>query len=55
VTVRDLGRGFDPAAVPAGRLGLTRSVRERMAQVDGRAVVESEPGRGTVVRLEWPR
>lgn len=55
VTVRDAGGGFDPAAVPAGRLGLARSVRERMSDVDGRAEIESAPGRGTLVRLEWPR
>ncbi|GAA1841551.1 hypothetical protein GCM10009836_21170 [Pseudonocardia ailaonensis] len=55
VTVRDHGRGFDPAAVPAQRFGLARSVHERMDGVDGRAVVESTPGLGTVVRLEWPR
>ncbi|SDG17957.1 sensor histidine kinase [Pseudonocardia oroxyli] len=55
VTVRDDGSGFDPAAVPAGRLGLVRSVRERMDLVDGRAEIRSAPGHGTVVRLEWPR
>jgi hypothetical protein len=55
VTVRDDGGGFDPAAVPPGRLGLARSVCERMADVDGRAEVVSAPGRGTVIRLEWPR
>lgn len=54
VTVRDSGRGFDPAAVPGDRFGLARSVRERMASAGGRAVVESAPGRGTCVCLEWP-
>jgi signal transduction histidine kinase len=54
VTVRDEGAGFEPADVPPGRLGLARSVRERMAEVDGQAEVESAPGAGTVVRLAWP-
>ncbi|MCW0213646.1 MAG: hypothetical protein OJJ54_09815 [Pseudonocardia sp.] len=54
VTVRDAGRGFDPAAVPDDRFGLVRSVHERMANAGGRAVVESAPGCGTAVRLEWP-
>ncbi|WP_051737642.1 sensor histidine kinase [Pseudonocardia halophobica] len=55
VTVRDAGRGFDPARVPAGRVGLALSVTERMAGAGGRAVVRSAPGEGTEVRLEWPR
>ncbi|MCE3551260.1 ATP-binding protein [Pseudonocardia sp. RS11V-5] len=55
VTVRDAGRGFDPTRVPAGRIGLALSVAERMAGAGGRAVVRSRPGKGTEVRLEWPR
>jgi hypothetical protein len=55
VSVRDAGRGFDPARVPGGRWGLARSVTERMAGAGGRAVVRSTPGKGTEVRLEWPR
>ncbi|MFK0116477.1 sensor histidine kinase [Streptomyces sp. NPDC090994] len=55
VIVQDRGRGFDPAAVPAHRQGLARSVIGRMHTVGGRATVESRPGEGTVVRLEWPR
>lgn len=55
VTVRDAGRGFDPARVPTGRFGLAVSVTERMAGAGGRAVVRSAPGEGTEVRLEWPR
>ena len=54
VTVRDQGRGFDLAGVPAGRLGLRRSITERTADCGGQASVWSAPGQGTVVRLLWP-
>ncbi|MGI5211708.1 sensor histidine kinase [Plantactinospora sp. CA-290183] len=53
VEVADDGPGFDPAAVPRHRYGLRESVHGRMATVGGRAEVESAPGRGTRVRLEW--
>jgi signal transduction histidine kinase len=54
VTVRDRGAGFDPARVEAGRLGLRRSIAERVADCGGQASVWSAPGRGTVVRMSWP-
>ncbi|WP_433529588.1 sensor histidine kinase [Micromonospora sp. CA-263727] len=53
VEVIDDGPGFDPATVPAHRYGLRESVRGRMATVGGRADVDSAPGRGTRIRLEW--
>ena len=53
VEVADDGPGFDPATVPAHRYGLRESVRGRMASVGGRADVESRPGAGTRIRLEW--
>ncbi|CAO5147859.1 Histidine kinase [Frankia sp. AiPs1] len=49
VLVRDLGRGFDPSAVPADRFGLSRSVRARVVEIGGRVQVDSAPGRGTRV------
>jgi signal transduction histidine kinase len=52
--VRDRGCGFDRAAVPADRHGLTGSVEGRMARHGGTAVVRSAPGQGTEVRLELP-
>ncbi|MDG4829031.1 ATP-binding protein [Solwaraspora sp. WMMD1047] len=53
VEVRDDGPGFDPDTVPLHRYGLRESVHGRMATLGGRAVVDSAPGRGTLVRLEW--
>jgi signal transduction histidine kinase len=54
VTVRDQGAGFDPARVDRGRLGLRRSITERVADCGGRARVWSSPGQGTVISLSWP-
>jgi signal transduction histidine kinase len=54
VTVRDVGAGFDPDRVGRERLGVRRSITERVADCGGRASVRSSPGRGTVVSLCWP-
>ena len=54
VTVRDTGIGFDLAGVDQTRLGLRRSIAERMADCGGRASIWSAPGRGAVVRMSWP-
>jgi signal transduction histidine kinase len=55
IEVADEGRGFDPARVSPHRRGLSLSIVDRMERVGGRATVLSRPGRGTRVRLEWPR
>lgn len=54
VTVRDAGAGFDPDRVGPGRLGVRRSIIERLADQGGQASVTSAPGEGTVVSLRWP-
>lgn len=54
VTIRDAGAGFDPARVGPARLGVRRSITERLADCGGRASVRSAPGHGTVVSLSWP-
>jgi signal transduction histidine kinase len=53
VAVRDHGAGFDTAAVDPARLGLRRSIVERVADWGGQAAVRSAPGVGTVVILRW--
>jgi signal transduction histidine kinase len=54
VTVRDLGAGFDATRLDPARLGLRRSITERVADWGGRASIGSAPGDGTVVCLCWP-
>jgi signal transduction histidine kinase len=54
VIVRDRGTGFDRARVDPARLGLRRSIMERIADCGGQASIWSEPGQGTAVRLSWP-
>jgi PAS domain S-box-containing protein len=48
IVVRDNGRGFDPAAAPAGHLGLL-GMRERVKANGGRLELASAPGQGTTV------
>ena len=55
-SVRDDGRGFDPAAVralPGRGLGLF-SMEERMTLAGGKLTIDSHPGEGTNVRAEMP-
>lgn len=53
LTVRDDGPGFDAArlaeAAAAGRMGVTRSIRGRIAELGGEAALTTAPGQGT----EW--
>jgi PAS domain S-box-containing protein len=54
LTVRDAGRGFDPASLPHyGGLGLT-SMRERLKLVAGELVIESQPALGTTIVARVP-
>ena len=53
VTIRDHGAGFDPARTDPARLGVRRSIIERVADWGGTASVRSAPGRGTVVTMSW--
>lgn len=54
IFVRDRGRGFDPAQVSPDRLGIARSIVDRMSRHGGSADVRSQPGDGAEVRLCMP-
>jgi signal transduction histidine kinase len=51
-SVTDDGRGFDPATTPAGS-GL-QNMMDRVEALGGSLVVESAPGRGTLVTGRIP-
>ena len=55
VFVRDRGEGFDRAAVPVERRGLSESIEGRMARHGGAATITSTLGEGTEVELSLPR
>lgn len=52
-SVKDDGAGFDPARTTEG-LGTATSIRGRLAEVGGTAVVNARPGTGVEVSLEAP-
>jgi signal transduction histidine kinase len=54
VTIRDAGAGFDVGGVEPARLGVRRSITERVEDWGGSATVRSAPGEGTTVCLSWP-
>ncbi|MCU1407305.1 MAG: ATP-binding protein, partial [Glaciihabitans sp.] len=54
VMVVDAGTGFDPAAVPADRLGLRISVLHRVETAGGSVKVFSTVGAGTSVIISFP-
>jgi signal transduction histidine kinase len=61
IAVSDNGAGFDPqsgdsnsASSAAGFGNGFGNMRRRMSELGGRFLVESEPGRGTTVRLAFP-
>ncbi|HEX4946042.1 MAG TPA: two-component regulator propeller domain-containing protein [Blastocatellia bacterium] len=53
VTMRDNGRGYDPATTPQRGLGLT-SISERVRMLGGTRTVTTAPGAGTKIELWIP-
>jgi signal transduction histidine kinase len=54
VSVTDRGAGADPSEMSGG-LGITGSIRDRMAEIGGTAVIHSAVGEGTTVEITWPK
>ena len=52
VVVRDDGVGFDPRSVSA-RFGIDRAITASMSLVGGTARIQSAPGNGAAVTLQW--
>lgn len=52
LVIADNGRGFDPAQVPPGRLGLD-ILRERAASIGASLQIASRPDQGTQVQVTW--
>lgn len=51
--IRDWGVGFDPDGIEGKRLGI-EGIRERARLLRGWAVIDSSPGRGTLVFVDLP-
>jgi signal transduction histidine kinase len=54
LAISDNGRGFDPAVLAPGHLGLS-IMHERAASVGAGLDVVSQPGGGTAVTVTWPQ
>ena len=54
ILIADDGVGFDVARVAPRRLGLATSIIQRVEMAGGIARVDSAPGAGTTITLDWP-
>ena len=52
LTISDDGQGFDPAAVSSDHLGLN-IIRERSQAIGAVRRIDSQPGQGTVIEVDW--
>jgi signal transduction histidine kinase len=52
--VRDWGCGFEPGRVQEERFGL-QGIRQRARLLGTTATIESAPGKGTIVVVDFPR
>ena len=50
--IQDDGLGFDTGSIPPGHMGVA-IMRERAGLIGGRLTIESQPGQGTTLKLDW--
>jgi signal transduction histidine kinase len=53
ILVSDNGKGFRPSQVSKDRIGISSSIVARARNVGGRVFINSSPGSGTNVVIEW--
>ena len=53
IVVFDTGRGFRVSRIPKTRLGLRLSIIDRIQKVGGRVFIDTKPGGGTNIIIEW--
>ena len=53
IVVSDNGRGFRPAKISRSRAGIRTSIVDRVKNVGGRVFINSAPGKGTDIVIEW--
>lgn len=53
IVIKDTGRGFRMSRVPKNRLGVRISIIDRVELAGGRVFIDSHPGNGTNIVLEW--
>ena len=53
IVVKDNGRGFRPSSASRGRLGIRNSIIGRAESVGGLVHIESAPGKGATIIIEW--
>lgn len=53
IVIFDTGRGFRVSRISASRLGLRLSIIDRVEKVGGRVFIDTKPGHGTNIILEW--
>ena len=53
VTIQDDGQGFDASAIPSGHYGIL-GIKERVRLVNGSFEIQSENGKGTLLKIEMP-
>ncbi|MFM6971290.1 MAG: sensor histidine kinase [Rhodoluna sp.] len=53
IVIKDDGRGFRASRIPKDRLGVRLSIIARVEAVGGKVFIDSKPGHGTNIVIEW--